>query len=467
MAVMQPSRWPYFYMVSVGVLISTMDSSMINVALPSIMRSFSASFAVTQLVVLAYLSTITITLVLWGHLADIHGRERIYLLGILTFALATIGCSLAASGAQLISIRCVQGAGAAMMMSSGPAIIKSVFPPGQIGRGLGLVGLATSAGLMSGPVISGLMIQHFSWRAVFLVTLPLSLSVYGVGRFMVGLALNSDTRHNKREFDWLGFILWAAAIALFILVISFNGIMSGALIAGLSLCMVSVIGAFCLHERRAIKPLLPYALFQRRYFATASVTSALSFTVLFMVILLIPFYLDYVMMLAADKIGLVMLALPSSLVIVSPVAGWLYDHIGARLPTTLGLAVSCLAIVEMTGLHAETSITSVVSSLAVLGAGQALFLSPNSASVLARVEERYVGIASGILATARNLGMLLGVGVAGTVFSFVFTLLSSGKTLRGLEASDIPHFLSALHWTFWLAAALSLTGCLLSALRDR
>lgn len=467
MAAMQPRQWPYFFMVSVGVLISTMDSSMINVALPSIMRSFSASLATTQLIVLAYLSTITITLVLWGHLADILGKGRIYLLGILIFAVASIGCSLAASSVQLVSIRCVQGAGAAMMMSSGPAIIKSVFPPEQIGRGLGLVGLATSIGLMSGPVISGLIIQHFSWRAVFLVTLPLSLSVYVVGRFKIGLVKSPDARHFKHTFDWLGFSLWAAAIALFIAVISFHALMSGAVIAGVSFCLVAVIGTFCLHERRAIQPLLPYALFRRRYFATASVTSTLSFTVLFMVILLLPFYLDYVVTLPADRIGLVMLALPSSLVVVSPFAGWLYDHIGARLPTTLGLAVCCLATAKMTMLHAETSIASIVISLAVLGAGQALFLSPNSASVLARVEERFVGIASGILATARNVGMLLGVGVAGAVFSGVFASLSSGRTLGGFQAADVPHFLSALHWTFWLAAALSLAGCLLSAFRNR
>lgn len=454
-------------MVAVGVLISTMDSSMINVALPSIMRSFSASLAVTQLIVLIYLSTITITLVLWGHLADIFGRGRIYLLGILIFTVATLGCSLSSSSGQLISIRCVQGIGAAMMMSSGPAIIKTVFPPEQLGRGLGLVGLATSIGLMSGPVISGLLIKYLSWRAVFLVTLPFSLSVYIVGHFKLGLAKRSSAPQFTRKFDWIGFILWAIAIILFIGLISFNTVMSKTIFGGLSVCMISVIGIFYLYERRVLDPLLPYVLFHRRYFATASVTAALSFAVLFMVILLIPFYLDYVLVLPADKIGMVMLALPSSLVIVSPVAGWLYDHIGARLPTTLGLAVSCLAIVMLGGLHTHSSITLVVLNLAVLGAGQALFLSPNSASILARVEERYVGTSSGILATARNLGMLLGVGISGAVFSFVFAQLSNGRTLHGFRPADVPHFLAALHWTFWLAAAVSFTGCLLSALRDR
>ncbi len=334
-------RWPYFYMVAVGVLISTMDSSMINVALPSIMRSFSTSLAVSQLIVLVYLSVITITLVLWGHLSDSYGRGKIYLFGVLTFAVAAVGSSIAASFPQLVVMRGLQGVGAAMMMSSGPAIIKMVFPPEQLGRGFRLVGLATSCGLMSGPVISGLLIRYFSWRGVFLVTLPLSLSVYIVGHFYLGLDRDEKSLLVKRKFDWAGFVLWGAAIFLFILLISFYEIMGTKLIIFCSISLVSATGLFCLYERQVQQPLLPYTLFQRRYFATASITAALSFAVLFMVILLIPFYLDYVLQLPADRIGLVMLTLPSSLVIVSPAAGWIYDHIGARLPTTLGLGISC------------------------------------------------------------------------------------------------------------------------------
>lgn len=466
MGTTQSKRWPYFCMVAVGVLISTMDSSMINVALPSIMRSFSTSLAVGQLIVLVYLSVITSTLVLWGHLSDIFGKGKVYLFGVLIFAVAASGSSIAATFPQLVVMRCIQGVGAAMMMSSGPAIIKMVFPPNQLGRGLGLVGLATSCGLMSGPVISGLLIRHFSWRWVFLVTLPLSLSVYILGHFYLGLDKDEKCLAAKRAYDWVGFALWATAVLLFIVLISSYEVMGSKMI-GLNLfCLVSVIGLFSRYERHVPHPLLPYVLFQRRYFATASITAALSFTVLFMVILLMPFYLDYVLHLPADRIGLLMLTLPSSLVIVSPAAGWIYDHIGARLPATLGLGISCFSILTMTGLHEETPIIAIVLALSALGAGQALFLSPNSASILAKVEERYIGVASGILATARNLGMLIGAGLSGAFFSYVFAFLSGGRNLHGFQVSDVPEFLSALHWTFSLAAALSLAGCLISALRD-
>jgi len=250
-----------FFMVAAGVLMSTMDSSMINVALPSIMRSFSTSLPATQLVVLVYLSTITITLVVWGHLADIYGRGKTFLVGILVFAGAALGCSCAGSLAQLVAMRSIQGAGAAMMMSSGPAIIKMVFPPDQLGRGLGLVGLATSCGLMSGPVVSGLLIQYFSWRGIFLVTLPLSLSMFVVGRFQLRLNQESLVARLNRSYDWKGFFLWAVSILLFVNLISFYEIMSIRIIALMIICLLLVSIAFVLVERRVQDPLMPCILF--------------------------------------------------------------------------------------------------------------------------------------------------------------------------------------------------------------
>ena len=466
MAAVNRRRWPYFFMVAAGVLISTTDSSMINVALHSIMRTFSTSLPATELVVLVYLSTITITLVVWGHLADIYGRGRTFLLGILIFSGAALGCSFAGSLAQLVVMRSIQGVGAAMMMSSGPAIIKMVFPPDQLGRGLGLVGLATSCGLMSGPVVSGLLIQYFSWRGIFLVTLPLSLAMFVVGRFLLQLNQEEPAARLNRRYDWKGFLLWAVAILLFVGMISFYELMSVRTSAFAFTCFLLVSIAFVLVERHVQDPLMPWILFRRRYFSTATITSALSFSVLFIVILLIPFYLDYTLKLPANRIGLVMLALPSSLVIVSPLAGWLYDHIGARILTTSGLAVCCLAIVSMARFDTETPIIEILVKLTLLGAGQAIFLSPNSASILSRVEERYTGVASGILATARNLGMLVGVGLAGSVFSLFFARYSGGGDLHTFQAEHIPHFLLALQWTFYLAASLSAVGCLLSSLRN-
>ena len=169
--------WPVFFIVASGVFLSTMDSSMVNVALPSIMRTFDSPLIQVQWVVLIYLLTISVTLLLWGIAADRIGTHVIYLVGVGTFGCGALACSWSPSLLLLIFCRFVEGLGGAMMMSSGPAIIRDVFPRHQIGKGLGLVGVATSMGLMSGPVVSGVLITHFSWRAIFLAGVLVSLII--------------------------------------------------------------------------------------------------------------------------------------------------------------------------------------------------------------------------------------------------------------------------------------------------
>ncbi len=461
----QSRRWLFFLLVATGVLLSTMDSSMINVALPNIMRSFSSTLPATQLVVLAYLSTVTISLVLWGFLADSWGRGVVYLRGMLIFAGASLGCSLSASLTQLIFLRCLQGAGAAMMMSSGPAIIKMVFPVHQLGRGLGLVGLATSCGLMCGPVVSGLLIRHLSWRGIFLITLPLSLSMYVLGHFFLLPGLVEKKIAPKKTYDWQGFLLWGLLVGVFAGLVSLHEFLTVSQLTLGVVIFVAVFLGFFWFERQVQEPIFPFALFQERYFSTATITAALSFAVLFMILLLVPFYLDYILGMSAERIGLVMLAVPSSLVIVSPLSGWLYDRMGARILTTSGLAVSCLAVLSMTGLDAQTAEMEMALKLSLLGAGQAIFLSPNSASILSRVDERFTGVASGILSTARNLGMLIGAGLSGLTFSLLFSLNSGGGSLQTFRVEQTTVFLFALHWTFALAAGIAAIGCILSSLR--
>ena len=177
--------WFFLLMVMGGVFLSTMDSGMVNIALPTIMRSFSVGLEQTNLVVIVYLLTITATLVFWGKISDRYGKGDVYLMGVLIFCLGSVGCAFSSSFERLLLGRFVQGIGASMMMSSGPAIIKAVFPADNLGRSLGLVGIATAAGLMSGPLVSGLLLTHFSWGAIFLVTVPFCALIYFFGRIFL------------------------------------------------------------------------------------------------------------------------------------------------------------------------------------------------------------------------------------------------------------------------------------------
>lgn len=442
-----------------------MDSGMINVALPTIMRSFDLGLEHAAFVVTFYLLTITITLVFWGKLADRLGRGNIYLSGMAIFSLGAFACYLSPSYQLLLSSRFIQALGAAMMMSSGPAIIKTVFPPDHLGRSLGLVGIATACGLLTGPFVSGLLLSIYSWRAIFLITVPVSIVTLLLGKFLLLDQLNQVYRRTTQQFDWKGSCCWVVMVILGVNIFHrFDRFLDLSNILFL-LCFSAILFLFVRIEKKTVNPILPIALFRKRYYWTAVLTATISFAVLFTVLALIPFYLEYIFLFPVEKVGRLMMAVPATLIVVSPCSGRLYDKIGARYLTTIGLSLSAIALLGLAWLSADSSSWEVAAKLALLGAGQSIFLSPNSASVLSRVKEKYLGITSGILATARNLGMVTGATLAAALFSWWYSFFSGGATLGEYTAADSASFILALRATFVLTAGLAFLGCLLSARR--
>ena len=460
------NRWTVFLVVAVGVFLSTMDSSMTNVALPSIMRSFGTSLPQTEWVVLIYLLTITSSLLFWGKVADQLGLRYVYLSGMIVFSIGSVACYLSATLFQLIIFRFLQGMGAAMMMSTGPAIIKMVFPADQLGRVLGLIGVSTSIGLMAGPVISGFLIHSYSWREIFLVTVPVSLLASLLGWLFLRPA--SDRKKSGTTlflFDWQGMLFWTGLVSMSVLLSTHHAGASSTILVIEALACLTFLILLIKTELRKQNPLFPLTLFRNHSYAIAMFCAALSFAVLFVVLILMPFYLDFVLGLSAKKIGLVMMAVPISVFFVSPLSGFYYNRIGARFLTTGGLSIAACGLLFLCFLSADSSPFDVAWRLAVLGCGQALFLSPNSATVLENVRPDQAGISSGMLATARNLGMLLGVSLAGLVFGMIFSKLSGGLDLNQYTPDNVSYFMHALKITFTVTAVFSVIGAVLSSLR--
>ncbi len=442
-----------------------MDSGMINVALPTIMRSFDLSLESAAFVITFYLLTITVTLVFWGKLADRLGRGNIYISGMALFTLGALFCYFSTSYERLLISRFIQALGASMMMSSGPAIIKTVFPAEHLGRSLGLVGIATACGLLTGPFVSGLLLSMYSWRVIFLIPLPVSIVTVLLGKFFLLGKLSQVKKSPRQQFDWKGSCCWVVMVVLGVsLFHRFDRLFSLSSIP-LLFCFVALLYLFIRIEKNANNPILPIVLFRKSYYWIAVLTAAISFAVLFAVLALIPFYLEYIFLLPVDEVGKIMMAVPATLIVVSPCSGWLYDKIGARYLTTLGLSLGGAALLGLAWLSAQSSQIEIVLKLALLGAGQAIFLSPNSASVLSRVNERYLGISSGILATARNFGMVTGATLAAALFSWWYGFFSGGEKLGEYALVNSISFILALRVTFIFAACLAFLGCFLSAWR--
>jgi EmrB/QacA subfamily drug resistance transporter len=454
-------------LVAAGVFMSTLDSSMLNVALPSIMQAFSSSLALTEWVILIYLLTITVLLLFWGHLSKKFPAGRIYSYGVALFTLGSLLCYLGSTIYSLILFRFIQAAGASMMMAMGPALITATFPRKQLGQGLGQIGIATSLGLMCGPVISGLLIRWSHWRIIFLITVPVGLLVYLLGRNTLVNAAYHPAKQEKpgvarSPFDLTGALLWIVAITLSLLLTSHatSSTEDGNFFvqaAGILSAMLAWIFLY-LHEIKTTNPLLPLTLLRKRFFSMALISAMLSFSVLFFILLLIPFYLRSIQQLSADQTGYVMMALPLSIFFISPIAGMLHDRIGARIVATTGLGFCFIALLLLTTLQPHTSPVTVALLLALLGFGEAIFLSPNSAAALSGVEANQTGVTSSLLATSRNMGMLTGTALAGLIFTLYFSSLTGGLDMRDFVPGYTEQFMVAMGGSFRAAAGIAAVG---------
>lgn len=460
-------RWMVLLLVMSGVFLSTMDSGMVSVALPTIMRSFNLSLEYSELVITIYLFTITVTLVLWGKLGDLFGRFSIYLSGMSIFALGAFSCYLSSSFTLLLLSRVLQGLGASMMMSSGPAIIKTVFPSDHLGRGLGLVGIATACGLLTGPFVSGQLLTVFTWKTIFLVTLPINLIAVVSGVILCKNYLSrTDLGGDVIEFDWSGFFCWFLLVLLWLIIFHRLSFFFSPVNCLTLVAFACVFYLFVRIEQTALFPIIPLFLFKDRNYWVGVVTAAVSFATLFSVLVLIPFCLEYIFKAPVEKVGLVMMALPATIVIFAPFSGWLYDKVGAKYLTSFGLFLCGVGILSLAWISKEISIATVMVKLSVIGAGQSIFLSPNSASVLANVSDKFAGSSAGILATARNFGMVTGATLSAAVFSFFYRYMNNGKLLADFDAADVSVFLSAWQYTFILIAAVSFLASIVSLRRS-
>lgn len=454
-------RWRIFSVVASGVFLSTMDSSMVNIALPFIMETFHSPLQRVEWVVMSYLLTITATLLIWGYLADRIGRRRIYGSGLLVFTVGALCCSQAPSLSWLIGARFLQAMGAACMMATGPAIIRQTFPPEKLGRALGMIGIAVSAGLMTGPIAGGMLIDLYSWRSLFLFSAPIALAAFLLCCFVVPSTTDRSIAH---RFDWLGGASWTLALVLLSLAVTqlnigpLPKVVTGLLGLGGALSLLF----FLYFEKRAPSPLLPLPLFREPFYWKAVFCAVFSFFVLFSVLMLMPFYLGRIQGLSASYIGLTMLAIPVAALAVAPAAGALSDRIGHRFLTSFGLLLSGSGALCLCLLDSGSRLMMVSLILAMIGGGQAMFLSPNSSSLLGKVPVCFAAASAALLATARNLGMLLGIAVTGLIFSLSYHRLTGGLDLKDYDISHQDAFLGAMQNVFLIAAGIGLVAAMVA-----
>jgi EmrB/QacA subfamily drug resistance transporter len=442
--------------VAVGTFLSAMAGSMVNLALPTIGREMSVTVESSRWVVQSYLMVIGVLLLPCGRLSDIVGHGRLYMVGFAVFGLSSVWCATAGGLGWLVAARGLQGAGAAMVMATGPALLTTAFPDSQRGKALGTLSTATYTGLMLGPPAAGWVVGNLGWRWVFWGVLPVSALVLVLG----WLHLPRKDGAERARFDWAGTAALVAGLPLLLLGLDRlrpGGDPGAASWAAGALGLVGVTGFVAL-QRRSASPLVDLEMFRSRVFAGAALSALANYVALFGMILLTPFYLEEGLGLSSGASGLVLAAQPAVMALVASPSGWLSDRIGSRGPATLGMLILAAGLGGLSFLGAGDDRLTVALWLGVCGLGTGIFISPNSSALMGAAPRRRQGTAGSLLAEARVLGMLIGVALAAIVFA-----TAGGVTGRSWKPVDFDAFAAVMR----ISAVVAALGAATAALRGK
>lgn len=450
----QQHRYWALTTVGLGTFMSALDGSIVNTVLPLLREELNTTVAGIEWVTTVYLLVVSGLLLGFGRAGDLYGQKRVYLSGFILFAIGSALCGLANSVHSLITLRGVQAVGAAMLFSSSPAILTKAFPASERGRALGAQATMTYLGLTVGPALGGWLAHVLGWRWIFYINIPVGL----VAILMAWRTITDDRPKAKPEpFDISGAIIFLAGFVA--LLIALNQGHAWGWHSALTLTVFGVatalIFAFIQIERRSRSPMLDLSLFRNPIFSSTTLSAFLNYICVYSVVFVIPFLLVQGRGLDTRQAGLILTAQPLVMAITAPISGELSDRIGTRGLAMLGMALLSIGLIYLGVAAANDSLRTMVAALAVFGLGIGIFVSPNNSALMGAAPRERQGIAAGVLATARNVGMVCGVGISGAIFT---TYLEAGGTnalTRGTQMS------------LYVGAAIAFVGIFTSAVRDR
>jgi EmrB/QacA subfamily drug resistance transporter len=419
-------RWWVMLNVSIGVYMSTLDASVVNISLPTIIQSLNTNLKAVAWVVMGYLIVITGCLLLAGRLTDLFGRKRVYLLGFLTFTVGSALCGFSPTVYFLIGSRMIQGLGASALMVNGTAIVTTVFPEKDRGQALGIIASVVSAGFLTGPVLGGFLVEHLGWRSVFFINLPIG----AIGIFLSLRILEKDGPANKVKLDLLGAVLLFSFVTSLIMILNQVGQGLTLFLWGWLFLGLFCFGLFIAVDLRSPFPLVDLSVFKKRVFVFSVSASLLSFWMGSSHAFVAPFFLQNILGYSPSEVGMLVFPAALTVMFVAPMGGRFSDRVGVRIPATLGLILTSLTTFSFAFLEQGASSYEILWRQVLLGIGIGLFNPANNSTIIGSLPREKVGLASSFLALSRNMGMMIGVAFAEMIIGLRGTTLSS-ETGRG------------------------------------
>ena len=450
-------KWWTLAVVGSGTFMSALDTSVVNVALPVIGQATQSAVSTVEWVILAYLVTVSSSLLVFGRLADMYGKRRIYMAGLAVFVFGSLCCGLSGTVGLLILSRVVQAVGAAIIFALSPSLLISAFPGRERGRALGMQATMTYLGVAAGPGLGGYLTQSFGWPTIFYMNIPVGLCTV----LAAWKVLRPDRQSTGQPFDPVGASALGVALASLLFVLSKGGDLGWGhpLIVGLAGVAACAAAVFVAVERRIAHPALDLRLFLDRRFTASVLAAYLCYLASASVSFLMPFYLLSAAGYSASQAGLVMMAVPFGMIALTGPSGFFSDKVGVRLPATAGMALMAAGIFLLGGIRLADPAGRTVAYLALVGVGAGLFTAPNNSAIMGSVPKNRQGEAGAILAAARTVGFASGVALAGLIY---VACLGSPRE-EGVSERTARAVRSGLR----LTAAIAVAGAVSSAVRGQ
>jgi len=449
--------------VALGTFMSALDASGVNIAAPVIKAHFNVPLSTVEWVITAYLLVVSSVLLFFGRLSDLYGQKRVYVTGFGIFTVGSLLCGLSSSIGMLIGLRVVQALGAGMMFSTNSAIITANVPPEKRGRAFSVNAMAVAVALSAGPVLGGALTGALGWQSIFYINIP-------VGVVGVALAIRfipADKKHPSVPIDIPGSVM--IFLALLLILLPLNQLGAGmapwlfCLLLGLGAVMTAV---FIFYLRRTPYPILSLSLFQSRIFSASLAAALLNYMAQYILVFLTPFYMQTVRLFTPAMSGLLYIPMPLATLAIAPLAGAFSDRHDTRLLSSAGMGVMAIGMFLLSRMDVDTPLWYIVVSMAVAGMGSGLFQTPNNTALMGSAPAEYRGVASGMLATARNIGMVLGVAFSGMLFS-LFASGSGESATAALAEANPAAFVAAMRLTFIVATFVAVGAMLASLTKGR
>lgn len=459
-----PSKNRWLVLVAIGLFtfMSTLDGSIVNIALPVMSKDMHIPMNQAEWIVSIYLMTVCACLPLFGKVGDSIGKIKIFRIGTITFVLGSLLCGVFHTFELILLSRVIQAIGASMTMSTNTGIITEVFPLSERGRALGMIGAFVSLGSIMGPGLGGVILAQFSWEYIFLINVPIGILTILLGQKV----LPKDSTKSGTKIDFIGFILFATIILTL-----FGGIFIGQELGythtlPILLIIIALITMVIFYriETKKNNPLIQFSLFKNKVFTLSLLTASMIFVTNFFTNVVIPFYLQNTRGYSASFAGILMMVVPFTMIIGSPVSGYITDKVGAKLLTFVGLILITISQLLYLTLGEQTSLIFFIFASIFVGLGNALFQAPNNTLVMSNVEKKDLGVAGSLNSLARNLGMVVGISLSTTI---LYAAMSQhyGQRIKTYIAGRPDVFIYGMHAVYITSFVICFIATILTGIR--